>query len=100
MSLAAQLTTTAGSQVACAVRAACAVSAGDLAAITRPATDFQPTGAGHYCAGHYCAGSLAVFSAAIIPSRPAVACTHDVIGGDVIICNAAIFQLSWLYPCS
>ncbi len=95
MPLAAQFTTTAGSQAACAVRAACAVSAGDLAAITRRATDFQPTGAGHYCAG-----PLAVISAAIITSRPAVTCTHDVIGGDVISCNAPISQLSWLYPCS
>jgi hypothetical protein len=89
MPLATQFTITAGFQ------AACAVSAGDLAAITRPATDFQPTGAGHYCAG-----TLAVISAAIITSRPAVACTHNVIGSDVISCNAAISQLPWLYPCS
>jgi hypothetical protein len=60
-----------------------------IAAITRSAADFQPTSAGHYCAG-----TLADISAAIITSRSAVACTHEVIGGNVISGNP------WLYPCS
>jgi hypothetical protein len=97
MPLAAHFTITAGFQ------AASAFSAGELAAITRSAAHFQPTGAGHYCAG-----SLAAISAAIITSRSAVACTHEAIGGDIIGRNAAIshrrcpnpnFELPWLYPC-
>ncbi len=92
MPLAAHFTITAGFQVASAV------GAGELAAITRSAADFQPAGAGHYCAG-----TLAVISAAIITSRSAVACTHDVISGNAAIsqfrCRNPNFELPWLYPC-
>jgi hypothetical protein len=80
MPLAAHFTITAGFQ------AASAFSAGELAAITRSAANFQPA-----AAGYYCAGTLAVISAATITSRSAVTCTHDVISGN--------FELPWLYPC-
>ncbi len=81
--------------------AASAFSAGELAAITSSAADFQPAGAGHYCAG-----TLAVISAPIITSWTADACTHDVIGGIAAIaaisqsrCRNIIVKFPWLYPC-
>jgi hypothetical protein len=92
MPLAVHFTFTAGFQ------AASAFSAGELAAITRSTADFQPAGAGHYCAG-----TLAVISAAIITSWTADACTHDVIGGNAAIsqfrCRNPNVELYWLYPC-
>jgi hypothetical protein len=92
MPLVAHFTSTAGFQ------AASVFSAGELAAITSSAADFQPAGAGHYCAN-----TLAVIPAAIITSWTADACTHDVIGGIAAIsqfrCRNIIVEFPWLYPC-
>ncbi len=92
MPLATHFTFTAGFQ------AASTFSAGELAAITSSAADFQPAGAGYYCAG-----TLAVISAAIITGWTADACTHDVISGNTAIsqfrCRNLNVEFPWLYPC-
>jgi hypothetical protein len=87
MLLAAHLTPTAGFQ------AASALSADELAAITNSAADFQPAGAGHYCAG-----TLAIISAAIITSWTADACMASPPAASPPSLNSAAETLSLNSP--